>query len=189
MAIGNNFTNNTQAALIEPLIPAATTINLPAIEVSKFFQGPFTVDDNADSWQLATLTNGTDYEIVRIVDVPSTTSLLVDRAQEGTVALSFSIGDTLFVTSTAESLNKFRADIVIADASILLLDQQRILMQAQADLNTTSAVTQDSNISTNASNISTNASGILDINNNLINSIVTANGAVVVDPNGNVTTN
>lgn len=150
MANSQLFSNNAIATLTQSLTNVATTISgVLTAEVALF--GPSTTASG--DFEIATLYNGSDIEIIKITDITADVFTIV-RAQQGTTALSFTIGTSLYAAVTADMMANLVSTVATNVNSIDLLN---------------------ADVATNTSDI-----------DGLLNSIVTVNSEVLVDPNGNV---
>lgn len=107
------FTNNAVSTLASSVGPSDTTIFIAPGQGGRF---PVVV---APDFCFATLENATgDIEVVRITAHSSaSTSLTVTRAQQGTTALSWAIGDLFEVRPTAAEATAWEADIDALESS------------------------------------------------------------------------
>lgn len=116
------------------------------------------VSDPAD-WTIATLIRTSDglYEIIRIDSISGNT-LTVQRAQEGTTALTFQGGDALrnYFTSGMFSQFTFEADTAVASAAAAATSETNAATSATAAAaSATAAATSATNAATSATNAAT----------------------------------
>jgi hypothetical protein len=111
------FSNNATTTLATSVAAADTTI---AVTDGSSFQSP-----GAGEYELATIYDGTNREIVKITGHPSTNIFNITRSQEGTTApATFAAGTRISANLTAGSLDKFR-DEPGADATGDLVFQEK----------------------------------------------------------------
>lgn len=98
------FSNNARATLATSITAASTSISL-ATGKGALFASP-----SGGNWQLATLTDGTNYEIVKIT-ARSTDTLTVTRGQEGTSARTWAANALIYAGITTGSLDRLPQNI------------------------------------------------------------------------------
>lgn len=100
--MGYQFTNNASSTLVANLSSIGTTVNITPADASKY-----AIPSGADFF-MATLQKSTgEFEIVKVTANPLDGSFTIVRAQEGTAAIAFVIGDFFSHRLTAGALNSF----------------------------------------------------------------------------------
>ena len=96
------FANNASSVLTAQLLAGGTTVNITPADASKF---PI---PSGAAFFMGTLQKNTgEFEIVRVTTNPLTGAFTITRAQEGTAALQFEIGDHFSHRLTAGALGDF----------------------------------------------------------------------------------
>ena len=105
MATKEIFTNNVETILSAGITSIATEITVPDASIFNFE----IKDGDGITYgfhEVATITNGTNIEIVHITDANTTTNILtVIRAQEGTTGFAFAADDAIETRVTADTMN------------------------------------------------------------------------------------
>ena len=147
--------NNVQKIIALPVVPADLTITL--VDVT----GLPDVSAPAD-WTILTLIRLSDsqQEIVRVDSITGNV-LTVQRAQEGTTALSFAASDEArnFFTSGMFDQFTFEADTAVASAAAALVSENNAATsETNAGTSETNAATSETNAGTSETNAATSAS-------------------------------
>ena len=172
------FSNNAIATVNVDINPLDTSISgfVPA-ELSLFASSSTGV-----THEIVTLLSKdrTKIEIIKIVDRPSPASpITVERGVEGTVALSFTVADNVVMFgSMTGHLLKYLLDTTMANEAGVA---QNIIDITNIEV---SVISSGDLIDINTTNIE-NSQLVIDA---MIDNIVTADGHVLVDPDGNVVT-
>jgi hypothetical protein len=104
--MARKYKNNASSTLA-----GALGVNTTTLTVATGHGDRFPVASGADYFKL-TLQKSGGMEIVKVTSrVASSDSMTIERAQEGTTALSFSIGDIVSLRATADSYNSIDAHI------------------------------------------------------------------------------
>lgn len=181
------FSDNAKANLSGNIADTDLVINV-SVSDGALFATP-----TAGDWQMLTLVEGTTIEIVKCT-ANASGAFTVERAQEGTVAAAFTIEAVIYSSITATLMAQMLADLVTNAAAIVVNAENVSTNTGNISTNSGDIVTINGVLAVHINAIDANTTknglqdtAIDDINDNLLNKIVTQGSEVLVDPNGNVT--
>ncbi len=166
--MAQKFSNNLSISLPLDIDDVQIAIDLPTVDLDKINTLAF------GDFELLTLNDGVNIEIIKIT-AKSATDITIERGQEGVAASAFAAETVIQGFITKETLDRFETGFNVSALNF--------------DAVTAVTITAEQTETALTNQIFAHNANILDINTNLLNSILTAEGQVLVDPNGNVLTN